>query len=689
MSGPYQDILKDSSQSFENGDYFLVTILDLELGTQYPLEFRWKYKDGTFGKDWSAVRYITTPGGTVPEEPQLLTTDVVAEPGIIKVTWSGKGASNQTLQNLDRVNIHIAGVSFGDGTKPAGFFKEAGTQTFTVEAGTYLVQLKSVTVNGLTSFFSESRTVVVPAIEELIEAPVTPTGFSARPILGGIEVTWNGSYSGSATWSGFQAVNIYAGTSAALTGGTYTKVGQMTANKTENKIVIPIDGTYVKYGSVAYIHASSLNKATPPVESSISANVASATPSRVVNTDLIDEVITAAKIALGAITEVKIDTNAITAAKIAANAVTETKIATDAVTSPKIIAGAITAGKIATGAITADKIEANAVTADKIAANSITAGKILAGEITADKLAALTITSDKIAANAIVAGKVAANAVTVDLLGAGSVSASTYIRVGTKNLTTGAGARIEIAGGAIEDGNVDIVSGLHIYNSGGAAIFSAPLSGGLSITGSLTATTIGTSSGKFSVNSSGIMNAQDATFTGTITASAGAIGGIRIFASSIQNNTNETNSTFKLDSAGLARFGATSGNSLILNPVSSSGSNIIYHSTDGGATASGKFSVTAAGILTAVGGNFSGTITNGSDYWNSDGSFRLGGTNGITKGTSNSITLGSDVLITGDLTAKSINIDSDNYWNNTGNAGRFRELVEHLNISIGMVAQLM
>jgi len=51
-----------------------------------------------------------------------------------------------------------------------------------------------------------------------------------------------------------------------------------------------------------------------------------------------------------------------------------------------------------------------------------------------------------------------------------------------------------------------------------------------------------------------------------------------------------------------------------------------------------------------------GNIVNGGDYWNADGSFRLGGESGITKAAnSNSITLGSDTIIQGSVTASSLN----------------------------------
>ena len=170
MAELYEDLLKDSSESFEDGNYFLLTITELELGTTYPLENRWKYKDGTFGKDWSAVYNLSTPVRTVPNEPRLLLTDVIGEAGHIKINWSGNDASGNPLENIDRVDIHISGTSFGDGTKPAGSFKVAGTQTFAAEPGIYIVQLKTITVNGGSSFFSDARTVTVTALGEVIQS---------------------------------------------------------------------------------------------------------------------------------------------------------------------------------------------------------------------------------------------------------------------------------------------------------------------------------------------------------------------------------------------------------------------------------------------------------------------------------------------------------------------------------------
>jgi hypothetical protein len=49
-----------------------------------------------------------------------------------------------------------------------------------------------------------------------------------------------------------------------------------------------------------------------------------------------------------------------------------------------------------------------------------------------------------------------------------------------------------------------------------------------------------------------------------------------------------------------------------------------------------------------------GNIVNGGDYWNADGSFKFGGETGIKKDTTGQVTIGSNVLIQADLTAKAL-----------------------------------
>lgn len=245
MAEYLEDLLKDSSESFEDGNYFLVTITELELGEQYPLEFQWKYKDGTVGKDWSAVYILNIPNATVPDEPNLGSSDVVGGAGFIQVTWNGNSAGATPLSNIDRVDVHISGTSFGDGTKPAGSFKKAGTQTFAAEPGIYIVQLKTITVNGAESVYSQARTVTVTSPGITVESPTLPSGLSIATAPFAVTVNWTGQYSTS-SFSGFKSIDIYAvGSnlgSSVTSGITSTNlVGSLTVNDTPNKINISLD----------------------------------------------------------------------------------------------------------------------------------------------------------------------------------------------------------------------------------------------------------------------------------------------------------------------------------------------------------------------------------------------------------------------------------------------------------------
>jgi hypothetical protein len=557
MSNPsVPDLLKDSSSPLgEDNEYFLVTIVDLDLSTTYPIQFRWKYKDASPSQDWSAVYNVVTQTSTVPGTPQLQSSDVSGEPGFIKVSWSGNDTSGNPITNIDRVDVHISGSSFGDGTTPSGNFKKAGTLTFAATPGEYIVQLKAYRLNGASSFFSTTRTVIVTSASEPIESPTNPNGFSSKRILAGIEVSWAGTYSTS-TFSGFEAINIYAGNSSSATPGTFEQVGVLTGNNVKNTIVVSL-GTYVVYGQPVYFHAAAVNK--NGTVGTIQANV------------------------------------------------------TNQILGP--------------GKATDADINDGAVVISKLASDVLTVGNLKAGDI----------------------------------------NATSFIRAGTAG-----SARVEISSSTVGS----VLPGLTVYDSSGTQLLRAPLTGGLTIngggtfTGNLSAAggtftgalDIGTPSGglyPFSVSSSGVLRAI-----------SGTIGGLTLSASSISNSLN----TFALDSGGKARFGSSTGSAIIIDPAAGVGSAYIYHSSNGGTSASGNFIVSSSGILTATGGNFTGgTITNGSDFWNSNGTFRFGGSNGINYNGS-SITLGSsgnpitinssgNLSIGGTLTAGSIVLTNGDYWN--------------------------
>ncbi len=179
----YQDLLKDTSQSYDNGDYFIVTIPGLIPGTIYPLEFRWKYKDGTFGEDWSAVKTITAPAESVPQPPSQAV--VTYSQGIITVKWDGKNATGGTYPaTLDKIEVYIKWAADADnlyiskGSIPA----TGGSINIPVLPGDYNIKLRSVSKTGAWSGFNQVVNVTAKA-----DAPVVPT--SIVPAWSGTDFT--------------------------------------------------------------------------------------------------------------------------------------------------------------------------------------------------------------------------------------------------------------------------------------------------------------------------------------------------------------------------------------------------------------------------------------------------------------------------------------------------------------------
>ena len=116
----YEDLLKDSSSPLDNKNYFNLTITDLNISTFYPLQFRWKYEDGTFGP-WSAVKSITTSGESFPNVPSTLTV-ANNTPGYLQITWDGNTSTGTALTNFDRVDIYVNGAPFDSSKAALSFF---------------------------------------------------------------------------------------------------------------------------------------------------------------------------------------------------------------------------------------------------------------------------------------------------------------------------------------------------------------------------------------------------------------------------------------------------------------------------------------------------------------------------------------------------------------------------------------
>jgi len=117
---------------------------------------------------------------------------------------------------------------------------------------------------------------------------------------------------------------------------------------------------------------------------------------------IVDEAVTADKIAANAVTTAKLADGAVTGAKIPAQNITTTHLADENVTAPKVADGAVTAGKIGAGAVVEAKLGDGAVTAAKIGASAVEEAKIADGAVTAGKIGAGAVTA--VALNADVAG---------------------------------------------------------------------------------------------------------------------------------------------------------------------------------------------------------------------------------------------------------------------------------------------
>jgi hypothetical protein len=535
------------------------------------------YSDGTVS-DWSPGKFVNTSTETVPSSPSASVPSTST--GSIPVTLSTFPA------NAKRVDVYVINGIFGTG-KVAYSFSSAGTTTIAAPAGTYQVQLITVTPSGINGTPSSTFTITIADVGETIQTPTNPNGFSIVRVLGGIQVNWAGTYA-NGTFTGFEAIKIYVGTSALATSGTYTESGVMTGNNVINTITVPVDGTYLRYNLPVYVHAAAVNKSG--TVGTIQANVASDLlgAKTAVSADLADEIITNAKLVA----------DSVTATKIATGAITTTKIADDAITSPKIVAGSITSAKI----------DALAITAEKIAADAITATKIKAGEIDVTKLSAGTISTNN--------------------LESGIITATSYLRAGTKNVAAGTGSRIEIASSLIEDGTVDIAAGFYIYNSAGTAILSAPLNGGLSIVGG------GTFSGNLSAAGgtfTGTLSAASGSFSGTVTASSGSIGDWVINSGKLASSSGSSPS-IELDPLTpqivVRGSGSYAGYNLTIAPPT-------------GITAGSTFSVTPAGYLSSTSGSIAGWNVTSSSISKAVSYTDIFGTSGTL-----TTTLGSNAKIT-------------------------------------------
>lgn len=333
--------------------------------------------------------------------------------------------------------------------------------------------------------------------------PPQPSDPIVASVLGGVTAGWDGQFAGGSVipldWARVEVhaaiTSVYSPSAATLQGTIETAQGAT--------VVVPCD-------TPVYVRLLARN--TSGTASTPSGIIGPYGPTPVVADDILDGIVTTAKLADDAVTAAKVATAAIdtdalataavTAAAIAADAVTATAIASGAVGSTEIAAAAVVAAKIAAGAVVAGKLDANSVVAGNIAAlavvagnlaansvqagniaaNAVQAGTVDANAITARELAALSVTAGKIAANAVTAGTINAGAVVTASLAAGSVDATALsaTAITGKTITGGTitGSLIQTAAsGQRITLNESSANKILVYNSAGTAIGELSASG--------------------------------------------------------------------------------------------------------------------------------------------------------------------------------------------------------------------
>ncbi len=633
----YQDLLKDSTTQSSDPGYFLVTITDLDPLTSYPIQLRWKYNDNTFGP-WSAVKSITTPTETVPSTPDLGLNDVVGGNGYIKITWNGKDSNGNDIQNIDRVNIHISGGTFGVGTQVVDFFKSAGTKTIVAAPGTYVVQLKSITVANTTSFFSLSRTVEVTGTEDIITDPEDPSSPTLTAGKAAIILSWDGknSSNNSFTAGSFFGAKVYIGKTANFTPSENNWVHTLNFANGFNQVSVGV-GTVIDkltsekldFDTDYYIKIGTLNANGETTGNFISA----------VGNPVQVEKTTFSEIEAGIISA---------DSYIQAGASSGQRVVMSGGIEPFAIYGSDGVTKIlefdsSVGGTGSLKIIGSGSFSGNISAATGTLSNALNIGVPASGLYPFSVSSTGVM-----------RAVS------GTIGGMTLAADGIQN--SSGSFKLDTDGKA-KFGSIDISPTIGIYHNSGS--FSLGANGSLSLTGSVTATsgsianwtisgstltanniTLDAASGTiFSGNAAGshiqlsnsyglrhMNNASstgnfiltplgDLTIRGTVTAVSGYIG--------------TPESGWYIDSVGIrnSAYGVTP-NTFLYNPNSFSDNNVIFQIND-----ASKFSVTKAGNLTATNADISGTVrgsevigstfwigsnANSIDYINWNGDFSLG-----------------------------------------------------------------
>jgi hypothetical protein len=188
-------------------------------------------------------------------------------------------------------------------------------------------------------------------------APPQPSDPIVASVLGGVTVSWDGTFAGGAVipldWA---RVEVHAAITAVYEPAPVTLQGTIETAQGAT-VVVPCD---------APVYVRLVARNTSGTASTPSATIGPFGPTPVVADDIVDGIVTTLKLADDAVTEAKVATGAIgstalqdgavLAAKLADLAVTTGKLADLVITSTKLADDAVTKAKVATGAIGSDEL---------------------------------------------------------------------------------------------------------------------------------------------------------------------------------------------------------------------------------------------------------------------------------------------------------------------------------------------
>jgi len=190
-------------------NFFNFKATNLKIDKIYAIKFQWVYPDGSVSP-WSSGKFVTTNTESIPAAP---ISTVEGGAGFIKASLTTFPA------NAFRVDVYVINGIFGTGKIAHSFFS-AGTTTIAAPAGTYQVQLITVTPSKINGTPTQTFSAVVtdPSASIAVLPSVAPSTPTVSSVVGAIQLSWNGKTStGADQPSGFRAAKVYVGTSADFT----------------------------------------------------------------------------------------------------------------------------------------------------------------------------------------------------------------------------------------------------------------------------------------------------------------------------------------------------------------------------------------------------------------------------------------------------------------------------------------